>query len=120
MNNNAKDLFQLQTELVQMKVDMAVNRTIDGVIEQITSLKHEMHAEISGLKTQMNAEIGSLKTEMNNRFSSLDNRVIAIETKLGIAHAKRKGWYDRLLDLIFKAGWAWLSLVFAYLIIHVK
>ncbi len=85
---------------------MAVNRTIDRVIDQITSLKQEMHAEI-----------GSLKTEMNSRFSSLDNRVIAIETKLGMVHAKRKGWHDRLLDLFFKAGWAWLSLIFAYVII---
>ena len=57
---------------------------------------------------------------MNNRFSSLDNRVIAIETKLGMVNTKRKGWHDRLMDLFFKAGWAWLSLVFAYLIIHVK
>ncbi len=114
--SQAKDLFHLQTELVQMKVDMAVNRTIDRVIDQITSLRHEVHTEMSSLKNDMNG----LKNEMNNRFSSLDNRVIAIETKLGMVNTKRKGWHDRLMDLFFKAGWAWLSLVFAYLIIHVK
>ena len=48
--SQAKDLFHLQTELVQMKVDMAVNRTIDRVIDQITSLRHEMHTEMSSLK----------------------------------------------------------------------
>lgn len=107
--SQARDLFQLQTELVQVKVDMAVNKAIDRVVEQITSLRYEMHTDFS-----------SLKNEMNNRFSSLDNRVIAIETKLGMVNAKRKGWYDRFMDHLFKTGWAWLSLVFAYLIIHVK
>jgi hypothetical protein len=33
INNQTKDLFQLQTELVDMKVDMAVSRTIDRVVE---------------------------------------------------------------------------------------
>ena len=114
--SQAKDLFQLQTELVQMKVDMAVNRTIDRVIDQITSLRHEVHVEIGGLRNEMHG----LKNEMNNRFSSLDNRVIAIETKLGMVSAKRKGWYDRFMDHFFKAGWAWLSIIFAYLILHLK
>lgn len=114
--SKAKDLFHLQTELVQMKVDMAVNRTIDRVVDQITSLRHEMHTEIGNLKNEMNNRFSSL----DNRFASLDNRVTAIETKLGMINAKRKEWRDRLLDLFFKAGWALLSLVFAFLIIHVK
>lgn len=107
--NQVNDLFQLQTELVQMKVDMAVNRTIDRVIDQITNLRSEMHTEIGGLKN-----------EMNNRFSSLDNRVIAIETKLGMVSAKRKGWYDRFMDLFFKASWVWISVLFAYIMVHMK
>jgi hypothetical protein len=95
---HAKDLFQLQSELVQMKVDMAVNKSIDRVVEQITNLRYEMHTDLSSLK----------------------NEVIAIETKLGMVNARRKGWYDRIMDNLFKTGWAWLSLLFAYLIIHVK
>jgi hypothetical protein len=107
--HHGKDLFQLQHELVEMKVDMAVSKAIDRVVEQIRSLRDEMHTDFS-----------SLQNEMVNRFSSLDNRVIAIETKMGMVHAKRKGWYDRFMDHFFKAGWAWLSIIFAYLILHVK
>jgi hypothetical protein len=99
MNNyQAKDLFQLQSELVEMKVDMAVSKTIDRVVEQITNLRYEIHTDISSLRSE----------------------IVAIQTKLGMVNDKRKGWYDRLMDHFFKAGWAWLSIVFAYLIIHIK
>ena len=42
--NNARDLFQLQSELVEMKVDMAVTKVIDRVVEQISGLNNEIHA----------------------------------------------------------------------------
>lgn len=114
IKEQAKTLFQLQTDLIDTKVNMAVNNAIDRVVEQITNLRYEMHTEIGSLRHEMH----DLKTEMNNRFSSLDNRVIAIETRLGMINAKRKVWHDRLLDYIFKTGWVWGSISLVYLMNH--
>lgn len=105
--DQARDLFHLQTELIDTKVDMAVSRSIDRVIEQI-----------SALKTQMHSEIHDLKIDMHNRFSSLDNRIIALETKVGMNSESRKTVRDKILDYLFKSGWAALTLAFSYLIIQ--
>lgn len=113
-NPQAKDLFQLQAELTDMKVDMAVSKAIDRVIEQIHGLESRMHSEMHDLRNEMH----TLKNDMNQGFSSLDKRVVAIETRLGIIGEKRKGIYDRTMEYLFKAGWALLSLIFAYLIVQ--
>lgn len=109
--NQAKDLFQLQSELVDMKVDMAVSKAIDRVVEQIRTLKHDMQAEMHGLRNDMH----DIRHEMNNGFSSLDKRVVAIETRLGMIGEKRKGIYNRIMDYLFKAGYGALTLALGYL-----
>src|SRR3990167_6246997 len=101
--NEAKDLFQLQTELVDMKVNMAVSSAIDRVVAQITGLKNEMHAEIHGLRA-----------EMNKRFSSLENRMIAVETKLGIVNETQKEVHSRFIEYSFRALWTGLSFLGLY------
>lgn len=121
----AKDLFQLQTELINMKVDMAVTNTVDRVIEQISNLKHEMHTEIRGLRHEMHG----LKNEMSSRFSSLDNRVIAVETKLGMVNETdkeiRAKFYDttkhvrnNFIDYAFRAGWLLLASILTFVLYH--
>ena len=97
--NEAKDLFQLQTELVDMKVDMAVSSAIDRVVAQITGLKNEMH---------------DLRGEMNKRFSSLENRMIAVETKLGMVSETQKEVRNRFIEYSFRALWTGLSLFGLY------
>ena len=114
----AKDLFQLQTELINMKVDMAVTNTVDRVIEQISNLKHEIHTEIR-----------DLKNEMSSRFSSLDNRVIAVETKLGMVNETEKeirAKFDdttrhvrnNFIDYAFRAGWLLLASILTFVLYH--
>ena len=100
----AKDLFELQTELIDMKVDMVVGKTIDRVIEQISGLKYQIHTEIHGLRD-----------EMNQRFSSLDNRVVAVETKLGMVNDKQDKISTAVIQYAFKAGWAAMGLCATYL-----
>lgn len=131
-NNQAKDLFQLQAELIDMKVDMVVGKAIDRVIEQLNGLKNEMHDlrndmhnQISGLRQEMHTQISGLRQEMHNGFLSLDKRVVAIEvrvvaieTRLGMVGEKRKGIYDRVMDYLFKATWGASTLIFAYLIVQ--
>lgn len=94
--NYARDMFQLQSELIDTKVDMAVSKANDRVIEKINDLRHEIH----------------------DRFNSLDKRVVAIETKLGMVTEAKKGVSSRILDYAFKAGWGFLTLLFAYLIVQ--
>lgn len=100
MQYQAKDLFNLQTELVEAKVDMAVSHAIDRVVEQISGLRNEM----------------------NMRFSSLDNRMVAVETKLGIVNETQSEIRSQVnqtesvirtkfIDYAFKAGWLILAAI---------
>lgn len=123
--NNARDLFQLHSELIDRKVDIAVNTTIDRVVQKIDDLRSEMHnemhdirSEVHDLRLDMNQKFHDLRHEMYHHFSKLDTRVVAIETKLGMIGEKKKGVYDRTMDLLFKAGYGvltFVSLYFAFL-----
>ena len=112
--NQTKNLFQLQAELVDMKVDMAVTKSIDRVIEQISGLKSEMHKEINALRNDMHG----LRNEMHNGFSSLDKRVVAIETKLGMVNETQKEIRTKFIDYSFKAGWLILGVIISYALIQ--
>jgi phosphoglycerate-specific signal transduction histidine kinase len=123
IKEQARNLFQLQTQLIDSKVNMAVSNAIDRVVEQISSL----NTEINGLRREMHTEISGLKYEMNNRFSSLDSRVIAVETKLGMVNETEKEirakFYDtqkhvrnNFIDYSFKAGWLLLGTVLTYVL----
>jgi hypothetical protein len=72
IKEQARNIFQLQTELIDTKVDMAVSNGIDRVVSQISDLRSEMH----GFREDVN------------------KRLIAVETKLGMVSEKRKAWYE--------------------------
>lgn len=101
INSQTKDLFQLQTELVDMKVDMAVNKAIDRIVDQISDLKREMH---------------NLRHDMNNQFLALDKRVFAlehrfgvVEERLGITNETKRQIKNKLIDYGFRMGWITLG-----------
>lgn len=104
--NLTKDMFYLQAELVDMKVDMAASKAIDRVIEQIHGLRNELH--------EFRDEVNLRFTEVGNRISSLSERVVAIETKLGIVTDSRKEIRSRVIDYCFKAGWLLLASIVSY------
>jgi hypothetical protein len=89
----AKDLFQLQTELIDMKVDMAVSKTIDHAIEKLSGV-------MTGVRDELRAEIRSV----DKRISSVEHRLVAVETKLGIKHVTYTEIRNRFLDYGFKVG----------------
>jgi hypothetical protein len=116
------DVFKLQTELLNTKVDMAVSMAIDRVIEQINVLRSDMNAQIHELKSDMNAQIhefkGDINTqihelrhEMRDEFSSLKTRVTAVETKLGMVSESHKEVRTHVIEYCFKAGWLILGVV---------
>jgi hypothetical protein len=106
-NNQAKDLFQLQTELIDMKVDMAVSKASDRVLESIANLK----------------------IDMSERFTEMSQRLIAVETKLGMVNETEKEIKARVfasethtranyIDYTFKTGWLALGTIVSYCLVH--
>jgi uncharacterized coiled-coil DUF342 family protein len=114
--NPTKDLFQLQTELVDMKVNMAVNNAIAQVVNQITELRNELHE----FKHEMREDFHELRHEMRDRFSSLENRVTAVETRLGMVSDAHKEIRNRLMDYCFKAGWLILGATVSYFVLQLQ
>jgi Mg2+ and Co2+ transporter CorA len=130
--DQSRTLFQLQSELVDTKVDISVsksidqvNRAIDQVVKQIIDLKGEMHREIGGLRTEMQQEIGGLRTEMQQEIGGLrtemheiNNRLSSVEVVLGMRVQKRNELRSRFFDYAFKAGWLTLGAIFTYVMLH--
>ena len=115
MSHQAKTLFQLQTELVDTKVEVAVSRAITPVLEQIASLRHD-------LKHEMHREIGGLKDKMNDMQKEMGTRLSSVETALGMRRDKQTQVRVRFIDYSFRAGWLILfaaaSALFSYLVVH--
>jgi hypothetical protein len=104
------DLFKLQSELVDAKVDMAVSRTIDRVVDQISALRNDMN----GIREDMHG----LRHEMRDGFASLGTRVTAIETKLGMKQETKAQIKSKVIEYTFRAISAISALGFAYVVLH--
>ncbi|MEO8402615.1 MAG: hypothetical protein ABI597_12655 [Gammaproteobacteria bacterium] len=101
--SQAKDLFQLQTELVDMKVDMAVSKAIERVIDQLTDLKIDMNKRFSHLE---------------KHFSSVEHRVMAVESTLGKMSNTQNEIRTKFIDYSFRAGWVLLLGVVSFVIVQ--
>jgi hypothetical protein len=121
------DLFQLQTQLVDAKVDIAVGKAIDRVIDRIDALKTEVHE----LKHDMNEKFYDLRQDMNTRFGAVEgrlavvesklntkeetqrteSRLAVVESKLSIKEETQRKIQDRLIEYIFKTGWLILAVI---------
>lgn len=99
--------FILQSELVDAKVEVSVSRAVAAVVEQIVSLRQEMHQEMGSLRSQM------------HEFST---RLVAVETTLVLLKERHNQIRERFLDYSFKAGWliiiSLLSGLFSWLAIY--
>lgn len=184
MQSQAKDLFQLQSELVDRKVEMVANQAIDRVVDQIISLKlelnsqfnqfklemhsqfnefkqemhsqfnefkqeirsefdqfkqeirselgqfkqemrsefdqfkQEMRSEFDQFKQEMRSEFNQFKQEMNLRCAHSENRIVVVETKLGIIHDKKREVRGHFIDYSFKAGWMFLGIAISAFVMH--
>ena len=107
-HDSAKTWFQLQSEIIELKIDMSVNKSITRVVEHIMSLKHEMPKEIGALRSEMHQEISGLKDGMNSRFSSLEKDLSGVKERLGMLQI-RSELRTRFFDDGFRAGWLMLA-----------
>ncbi len=113
MQYKAKDLFQLQTELVEAKVDMAVSHAIDRVLDRIDGLQKDMDTRFITIDKRFSS--------MDERFSSLKEDMSAVKTKLGMTDGTRDLIRAKFIDYAFKTGWmilATIGLGLSYLILH--
>lgn len=97
-NSQTKDLFQLQTELIDMKVDMVVSRAIDRAITQLSDL---LHNEIQGMRNEMHVRFSSIDDRLSSidtRLSFIEHRLIAVDTRLAITNVIHAGIRTRFLD----------------------
>ncbi len=92
MAYQANDLFQLQTELVEAKVDTAVGKASDRIIERIETVRTEVH--------------------------ELNIRLAAVETKLGMKNEITDELRNRFIEYTFKAGWLILAAVVSGLFLY--
>ena len=113
-HQEAKYLFQIQAELVDTKVELAVNKAIQQVVTQIIDLKQEMHKEMGGLRQEVHQEMGKLRNEVHE----LGNRLSSVETALGMRNQVRSELRARLFDYVFKAGWLVLGSALMYVTIY--
>lgn len=76
--SHVRNLFQLQTELVDAKVDMAVGRSMDKIVSEIHSLRdglkkdiRDLGTEISNLHTEVKLKINDLRSEVKLEINNL-------------------------------------------------
>lgn len=89
--DQTKMLFQLTTELTDKKVEVAVVKSIQEVVDLINELRQEMHQEINSLR------------------HDIESRLSAVETALGMRNQSRYEIRNRFYDFAFKACWLLLG-----------
>lgn len=117
--DQTKDLFQLQSELIDMKVDMAATKAIDRIIEKLDNLENHVDAELHRFRNDMNQGFSLLTKDiaiLNKDINALDKRLVAVETRLRIIDERRKGFNNRFTDYLFKAGYGGFTVVMGYLV----
>jgi uncharacterized coiled-coil DUF342 family protein len=101
--NESKTLIQLQAELVDTKVELAVNKAINQVVDQIVSLKYEIHRDMGDLRQEM----GEIKGD-----------IIAVKTRLGMTLEPTDEIRKRWIEYSFKTVWIIGLAVVSYLLGH--
>jgi phosphoglycerate-specific signal transduction histidine kinase len=110
--NYARDLFQLQTELVDKKVDMAVSNAIERVMHELSNMRKDMHS----FRHDVHSEIHALRRDMDHQFSSLKERVTAVESTLTYVRNSQNQISTKFIDYTFKAGWIMLGGSVSYIV----
>ena len=99
--------FQLQSELIDTKVDMAVSKSIDRVIEQLHDLRSEMHRDIH-----------ALRNDMDRQFASLGHRVTTVESTLTFIKDTQREISNKFVEYVFRAGWLLLATAALFVVSH--
>jgi hypothetical protein len=55
---------------------------------------------------------------MNIRFSSVENRLTAVETRLGMRSKMQSEWRNRTIEYVFKGGWLMLAAMVSTVLLY--
>ncbi len=120
-----KICFNYNQNLLIKKVDMAVANAIDRVMNELGSMRKDMHAikddlhkDMSSIRREFNTEIHALRRDMDNQFSSLKERVTAVESTLVYVRHSQTQISTKFIDYTFKAGWIILASSITYIAAH--
>jgi|SRR5579863_8009522 hypothetical protein len=94
MHTERNTLFSLQSELLDKKVEVAVNNNIIAFHQELANLRNEMVS----FKHEIRHDMHELRFELGTRLT-------AVETALGMRLKKQEEVRSRFLDYSFKAGW---------------
>lgn len=100
----ARDLFQLQTELIDAKVDMAVSKAVDRVIDQIVDLKDQMNTRFAEVNKQF-YEVNRHLSHLDTRISKLEHRVDTNEQTLHSVTTLLTELRSKVITYTFRGGW---------------
>lgn len=114
--NQSRTLVQLQAELIDTKVELAVSKAISQVVDQIVNLRYEVHREMGGLRQEMHREMGGLrqevhheisdlKEEMRHEIGGLKSDMSAVKTRLGMTVESKDEIRRRVIEYGFKTSW---------------
>ena len=107
MHNQSKDLFQLQNELINTKINLIVNQKLDRVSEKLNDLKN-----------QMNKDLWDLGHSINDFEKNLSNRITAVETKLDNMDFNKLNKQNQTPEDDYKFVWVVLCLALLCLYLH--
>lgn len=101
----ATTLFTLQTELIEKKVEVAVNNNIVAFRQELTDFRVEVRHSLQELRHDMRELHNELRNEMHEMRFEFGTRLTAVEIALGMRLEKQAEIRNRFLDYSFKAGW---------------
>ena len=110
MQHQVKNIYQLENELINAKVEIAVEKAINRVLGEMSDFRKEMQ--------QFRQETNDRLLVLHKDIGGLDKRLVAVETKLGMANEAKRDLRVRFLDYAFKAGWAVTAVIASYSYIH--
>ena len=120
-NSQAKDLFHLQTDLIDTKVNMAVSNAIDRVLDRIDSLDRDMNERFAHLDKDMNQRFAHLDKDMNQRFAQLEGRFAPLEHRVSSTEDSLRSLNDilgqikaKFIEYGFKSAWFVSSAIIVY------
>jgi hypothetical protein len=127
MQQQATTLFTLQNELIDKKVEVAVNNNLVAFRQEMTDFRaeirnamqelrhdmkelrqefrHDLQELRSELRNEIHQECGKLRHELHEMRLEFGTRLTAVETALGMRLEKQAEIRHRFLDYSFKAGW---------------
>lgn len=107
----AKDMFQVQNELIDSKVDTAAYKAIDRVIERIDNVKTEMLNRIDALRSEVhdiNTRLTAVETKLD--IMSLNYREAYQEDRQDKAEIKKE-IRRKVIGYVFKIGWVFATCI---------